>query len=143
MGQAVSIAFLLHRAGQEYARLYKTAARQYGDHVLTLPQLAVMQCLRNPKTRVTQRQIMQQTGMDRSTVSELVKRLGDRVLVYGTEANGRGGSELQPSEEGLRYLRRSEKCLSTVERKFLARLPHGTAHMLHTLLTKLAGVKDA
>ena len=139
----MSIAFLLHRAEQAYGRLYKRAGIESGYPILTLPQLAVMQCLRNPKTRVTQAQIIKQTGMDRSTVNELVKRLTNRVLVYGTDNNGRGGSHLQPSNEGLRYLRRSEQCLSAVERKFINRLPMKDHFPLLGMLDKLAGVKDA
>lgn len=74
---AGSALHLLHRAGQAADILF---AKQFDERELTPRQYAVMAALTGNE-RASQTDLVKITGIDRSTLAEIVKRLCDRGLM--------------------------------------------------------------
>ena len=85
-----SATHLLHRAGQCAAEIFSSEARTGG---LTPRQLAVMMVI-GDKEGLNQTELVERTGIDRSTMADLVARLTRRGLVQRrrTKEDARGCS---------------------------------------------------
>ena len=111
---------LLHRAQQRAADVTAQALRAYG---LTPRQYAVLLTLRRDEG-VTQSELVRRTGIDRSTLADMLARLGKRGLVFSrrTEEDQRANS-VTITPEGARALDAVTPKVAEAERKMLDSLP--------------------
>lgn len=73
-----SIIHLLHNAGQAADKAFEEAV---GEADITPRQCAVLIAIRDAKTPPTQTHLVSVTGVDRSTMADIVRRLVTRKLV--------------------------------------------------------------
>lgn len=111
---------LLHRAQQRAADMTAQALRAYG---LTPRQFAVLLALRYNEG-VTQSELVRRTGIDRSTLADMLSRLGKRGLIASrrTEEDQRANS-VTITPEGLRALDAVTPKVVEAERRMLDSLP--------------------
>lgn len=128
---------LLHRAVQLAADLH---AEISGPGALTPRQHAVLEAVAADEG-ATQSRLVAATGMDRSTLAELVARLADRGLVSrrrsGTDARA---NQVHLTGEGRARLEASRPGAAQVDAALLARLPEDRrARFLKDLRRLVAG----
>jgi len=111
---------LLHRAQQRAADMTAQALRAYG---LTPRQFAVLLTLRSDEG-VTQSELVRRTGIDRSTLADMLSRLGKRGLIASrrTEEDQRANS-VTITPEGQRALEAVTPKVVEAERRMLDSLP--------------------
>lgn len=111
---------LLHRAQQRAADMTAQALRAYG---LTPRQFAVLLALRYNEG-VTQSELVRRTGIDRSTLADMLSRLGKRGLISSrrTEEDQRANS-VKITPEGLRALDAVTPKVVEAEKRMIDSLP--------------------
>ena len=111
---------LLHRAHQRAADVTAQALRAYG---LTPRQYAVLLALK-ADTAVTQSDLVRRTGIDRSTLADMLNRMGKRGLTVSkrTEADQRANL-VTVTDKGLRALEAVEPKVVDAEQRMLDSLP--------------------
>ena len=111
---------LLHRAQQRAADMTAQALRAYG---LTPRQFAVLLALRYNEG-VTQSELVRRTGIDRSTLADMLSRLGKRGLISSrrTEEDQRANS-VTITPEGRRALDAVTPKVVEAERRMIDSLP--------------------
>jgi DNA-binding MarR family transcriptional regulator len=126
---------LLHRAQQRAADMTAQALRAYG---LTPRQFAVLLTLR-PDEGVTQSELVRRTGIDRSTLADMLARLGKRGLIASrrTESDQRANS-VTITPEGSRALEAVKPKVVEAERRMIASLPSDVRDPFVSALQHLA-----
>ena len=115
-----SPAHLLHRAQQRASDMTAQALRAHG---LTPRQFAVLQALQR-NDGVTQTELVKQTGIDRSTLADMLSRLSKRRLVQSrrTEQDQRANS-VRITSEGAAALNNVAPKVAEAEQRMLESLP--------------------
>jgi DNA-binding MarR family transcriptional regulator len=139
---------LLHRAGQCAADIFQGEMAE-GD--LTPRQYAVLVSV-SQNEGLSQTQLVERTGVDRSTLADIVRRMLKKGLLQRrrTKDDARAYS-VKLTEEGWRVLKAADPLAKRVDDKILAALPGQQRerfvqdlHMIVTALGKLqATAEDA
>jgi len=136
-----SATHLLHRASQCATEIFSGDART-GD--LTPRQLAVLTAI-GDNEGLSQTDLVERTGIDRSTMADLVARLLKRGLINRrrTREDARAYS-VRLSPQGTRVLRQAQPGATAADQRLLASLPPGKRqHFLEALaLIVAAGEKE-
>jgi MarR family transcriptional regulator, temperature-dependent positive regulator of motility len=111
---------LLHRAQQAVEHLFETDMKTNG---LTARQLAVLVTV-SQNEGLSQTDIVERTGIDRSTTADLVKRLKGKGLLQRkrTKEDARAYA-VRLTEEGQQVLRSAEPRARRVDEQILDALP--------------------
>jgi DNA-binding MarR family transcriptional regulator len=115
-----SVTHLLHRAGQCAAEIFSSETRTGG---LTPRQLAVLMVI-GDEEGLNQTELVERTGIDRSTMADLVARLAKRGLVQRrrTKEDARAYA-IRLSAQGAKMLREAQPRAAAAEQRLLAALP--------------------
>jgi DNA-binding MarR family transcriptional regulator len=126
-----SATHLLHRAGQIAGDLFAAEA----DGLLTPRQFVVLQAI-SLEEGLTQTDLVERTGIDRSTLADIVARLLRRGLLHRrrTKEDARAYA-IKLTPEGAKALRSTKPAASTVDSKLLSVLPSGKRQDFLELLT--------
>lgn len=111
---------LIRRCQQFYGELY---ARETGDKDLTRQQYLVLSALEQ-RDGVSQTTLVEVTGVDRSTLAEMIRRLLERGLLSRkrTEEDARANA-VAITQAGRRALRMARLAAERAERALLEALP--------------------
>lgn len=111
---------LLHRAGQRAADVFASEARTGG---LTPRQFAVLTVVADEEG-LTQTDLVERTGIDRSTLADIVARLLSRGLIQRRRAKDDGRAyAIKLSPQGAKALREAQPGAAAADQKLLANLP--------------------
>ncbi len=111
---------LLHRAGQCAADIFASEARKSG---LTPRQYAVLMVVAEEEG-LTQTGLVERTGIDRSTLADIVARLLGRGLIQRRRAKDDARAyAIKLSPQGAKALREAQPGAAAVDQKLLANLP--------------------
>jgi DNA-binding MarR family transcriptional regulator len=111
---------LLHRAGQCAADVFASEARTGG---LTPRQFAVLTVVADEEG-LTQTDLVERTGIDRSTLADIVARLLSRGLIQRRRAKDDGRAyAIKLSPQGAKALREAQPGAAAADQKLLANLP--------------------
>lgn len=111
---------LLHRAGQCAADVFASEARTGG---LTPRQFAVLTVVADEEG-LTQTDLVERTGIDRSTLADIVARLLSRGLIQRRRAKDDGRAyAIKLSPQGAKVLREAQPGAAAADQKLLANLP--------------------
>jgi DNA-binding MarR family transcriptional regulator len=129
-----SIVHLLHRASQYAEEMF---AKFMDSNTLTSRQFTVLKTIRD-LNKPSQTVICDATGIDRSTLADIVRRLSSRHLVARRrtrEDNRRYALWL--TNEGQQALEKALPIIESVDREFMALLEPQQSETLRTLLRQL------
>lgn len=112
---------LLHRAQQRVADMTTQALRAYG---LTPRQYAVLLALKDEKS-LTQSSLVRETGIDRSTLADMLARMGKRGLTasHRTESDARANL-VSITPQGERAVAAVTPKVVEAEQRMLSALPN-------------------
>jgi DNA-binding MarR family transcriptional regulator len=111
---------LLHRAGQCAADIFAAEARLSG---LTPRQFAVLVAVAEEEG-LTQTGLVERTGIDRSTLADIVARLLARGLIQRRRAKDDGRAyAIKLSAQGAKALREAQPGAAAADARLLANLP--------------------
>lgn len=132
-----SISHLLHRAVQISADLH---SEQAGPDGLTPRQFAVLAAIAETEG-ATQSQLVRSTGVDRSTLAELLNRLMARGLVLRLRSPGDArANQVSLTETGRALLAAAQPLAAAADLALLSRLPEDRrARFLKDLRRLVAG----
>lgn len=117
-----SATHLLHRAGQRAADIFADEARAGG---LTPRQFAVLMVV-SEQEGLTQTDLVERTGIDRSTLADIVARLLARGLIQRRRAKDDGRAyAIKLSAQGAKVLREAQPAATAADTRLLATLPPG------------------
>lgn len=121
---------LLHRAGQCAEELFQA---EIGDADLTARQLAVLTTVAENEG-LSQTGIVERTGIDRSTLADLVRRLSKKGLLQRrrTRADARAYA-VKLTDEGEKLLRRVGPLAKKVDQRILQAMGGGKDDFLDRL----------
>ena len=131
-----SLLALLHRANQVAAERFADAL---GDGDMTVRQAQVLAAI-DGSEGLSQTGIVNLTGIDRSTLAEIVKRLARRKLIERrrTKKDARAYA-VKLTEAGRRELAAAKPALGSVDKKLLSAIPaQHRADLLAMLATIVA-----
>lgn len=113
---------LLHRAGQCAGDIFQTEMAE-GD--LTPRQFAILLTVANNEG-LSQIQLVARTGIDRSTLAEIIRRMIRKGLLQRrrTKHDARAYA-VKLTDEGMRILKTAEPTMRRIDDKILAALPTG------------------
>lgn len=118
-----SLFHILHRAEQRAKQLFSEEARGLG---LTMRQLVILDAVKT-KENLMQAEIVQLTGIDRSTVTELVGRMVKRGLLVRSRNNRDARAYIvRTTAEGRERLDAAEMASKRAGARFLEVLPIGS-----------------
>lgn len=132
---------LLHRAGQVGDEVFLKSFRDFG---LTPRQYAVLTAAQH-RSEPSQAALVADTGIDRSTLADIVGRLVEKGLVerHRTERDARAYA-IVVTAKGTETIAALSPKLATVEHEMLAKLPAEAretfTHNLRTIIDHLAGL---
>lgn len=134
-----SVVHLLHRAGQSANLLL---AKELARHQMTPRQYMLMLAIAShPGCRQTD--LERETGVDRSTVADIVARLAERGLVErAADQSDRRARVVRLTASGRQMLRRCRQGASVAESELLDRLPAGERRRFRAALEILSGVRS-
>ncbi len=111
---------LLHRAGQCAADIFTSEARASG---LTPRQFAVLTMVAEEEG-LTQTDLVERTGIDRSTLADIVGRLLTRGLIHRRRAKEDARAyAIKLTPQGAKALREAQPGAATTDTRLLANLP--------------------
>jgi DNA-binding MarR family transcriptional regulator len=111
---------LLHRAGQCAAELFASEARQNG---LTPRQFAVLMAVAEEEG-LTQTDLVGRTGIDRSTLADIVGRLLARGFIQRRRAKEDARAyAIKLTAQGMKALREVQPVAQAADARLLAKLP--------------------
>jgi DNA-binding MarR family transcriptional regulator len=111
---------LLHRAGQCAADMFSSEVRTSG---LTPRQYAVLMVVAGEEG-LTQTDLVERTGIDRSTLADIVARLLSRGLIHRRRAKEDARAyAIKLSPQGAKALREAQPAAAAADQKLLATLP--------------------
>jgi DNA-binding MarR family transcriptional regulator len=132
---------LLHRAGQRATDLFLAAARDSG---LTPRQYAMLTTIAEEEG-LTQTKLVARTGIDRSTLADIVARLIGRGLIQRRRAKGDARAyAIKLTAQGAKALRDAEPGASATDSRLLATLPPAKRQeFLESLQTIVNGKRNS
>jgi DNA-binding MarR family transcriptional regulator len=134
-----SVLHLLHRAGQVADELF--AAEMAGSD-LTPRQYAVLTALAKHET-ASQTDIVKETGIDRSTLADIVKRLVERgALVRRRAKHDARAYAVRLTPAGQAVLKQAEPAAQRVNERLLKQLPAARRAELTDALSHLVKAFD-
>ena len=115
-----SATHLLHRAGQCAADIFAAEARLSG---MTPRQFAVLLAVAEEEG-LTQTGLVDRTGIDRSTLADIVARLLGRGLILRRRAKDDGRAyAIKLTPQGIKALRDTQPAAQAADAQLLANLP--------------------
>ena len=130
-----SLLHLLHRAMQVGTERF---ARELGDTDLTARQLVILKAIA-ANEGASQTAIVNLTGVDRSTLADVVKRLLQRRLLARKRSKADARAyQLTLTDDGRAAVAQAEPILKAVEKQLLAAIPAKQRAELLTMLDTLA-----
>lgn len=115
-----SVLHLLHRAGQVADDLF---AKEIADDALTPRQYAVLAVLAQKQT-ASQTDIVEATGIDRSTLADIVRRLVERGLLARKRSKlDARAYDVRLTTAGQNALKAAQPAVGRVEERMLRLLP--------------------
>jgi len=115
-----SATHLLHRAGQRAADIFSEESQARG---LTPRQFAVLTAV-SEQEGLTQTELVKRTGIDRSTLADIVARLLSRSLIQRRRAKDDGRAyAIKLSAQGAKALREAQPGAAAADTRLLASLP--------------------
>lgn len=130
-----SVAHLLHRAQQAGADLHAGLLAGAG---LTVRQLAVLQTLAAPGAAMSQSGLVAATGIDRSTLAEMVARMEARgLLVRSSAENDRRAKTVRLADAGRAALEAATSLAASADTALLKRLPKKHRELFLELLQRI------
>jgi MarR family transcriptional regulator, temperature-dependent positive regulator of motility len=130
-----SVSHMLHRAGQIAADLHVAA---FGKSGLTQRQMAVLGVLAL-KDAISQSELVSFSGIDRSTLAEMVARMARTGLLVQTKsATDNRANALSLTSKGKMSLEEALPKLAAIDAAVLALLPASRRQTLSDLLTRIA-----
>jgi DNA-binding MarR family transcriptional regulator len=115
-----SATHLIHRAGQCATDIFQVEALSSG---LTPRQFAVLMTIAEEEG-LTQTDLVDRTGIDRSTVADIVARLVSRGLIHRKRAKQDGRAyAIKLTSQGWKGLRDAEPAAAATDSRLLAALP--------------------
>ena len=137
---AVSPSHLIHRALQLALDIY---AVETGSDGLTQRQFAVLEAV-SQKSGLTQTDLVRATGIDRSTLADLVARMTTKGLVERERsAIDARAMAVRLSETGAAALEAARPRVEAADKRIMALLPKGKRDGFLALLSDLASAADA
>ncbi|HUJ02082.1 MAG TPA: MarR family transcriptional regulator, partial [Rhizomicrobium sp.] len=132
--------YLMRRCQQFYSDLY---ARESGARDLTKQQFMVLAALEH-NDGVSQTALVEITGIDRSTLAEMVRRMLERGLVSRerTEQDARANA-VAITQAGRKALRNARIAADRAEKALLDALPAGERQRFVKLLATIASAGEA
>ncbi|MEZ0283281.1 MarR family winged helix-turn-helix transcriptional regulator [Methyloceanibacter sp.] len=129
-----SATHLLHRAGQCAADIFAVEARLSG---LTPRQYAVLLAVAEEEG-LTQTGLVDRTGIDRSTLADIVARLLARGLIQRRRAKEDGRAyAIKLTPQGAKALRETQPAAQAVDAQLLANLPPAKRQDFLDLLNRI------
>ncbi|HYC97309.1 MarR family winged helix-turn-helix transcriptional regulator [Brevundimonas sp.] len=139
-GLAASPSHLMHRALQLALDIYTEEA---GPDGLTQRQFAVLEAVSH-KSGLTQTDLVRATGIDRSTLADLVARMTAKGLLERERSTiDARAKAVRLSPAGQAALDAAHPRVEAADRRILALLPKGKRDGFLALLADLAGEADA
>ncbi|MGB6949136.1 MAG: MarR family winged helix-turn-helix transcriptional regulator [Methyloceanibacter sp.] len=115
-----SATHLIHRAGQCATDMFQVEVRSSG---LTPRQFAVLMTIAGEEG-LTQTDLVDRTGIDRSTLADIVARLLSRGLIHRRRAKEDGRAyAIKLTSQGWKGLREAEPGAAAADSRLLAALP--------------------
>lgn len=131
---------LLHRVAQFAAEIF---SGELGDSDLTPRQLAVLMTVAENEG-VSQTGIVDRTGIDRSTLSDIVRRLQKKGWVQRRRKKGDGrANTVTLTDKGRSQLRKAAPLVRKVDERILAGLPRRDGEQLIEQLATIVGELEA
>lgn len=130
---------LLHRAGQCAGDIF---GAEMGESDLTPRQFAVLATVAEEEG-LSQTDLVQRTGVDRSTLADIVRRMLKKGLLQRrrTKEDARAYA-VKLTEEGWRVLRASEPAVRKVDERVLSALPAKQREQFLADLATIVAVLD-
>ena len=129
-----SATHLLHRAGQRAADIFTVEARASG---LTPRQFAVLLAVAEEEG-LTQTGLVERTGIDRSTLADIVARLLARGLIQRRRAKEDGRAyAIKLTPQGAKALREALPAAQATDAQLLASLPQAKRQDFLDLLNRI------
>jgi len=139
-GLAASPSHLMHRALQLALDIYSDEA---GPDGLTQRQFAVLEAV-SQKSGLTQTDLVRATGIDRSTLADLVSRMTTKGLLDREKSTlDARAKAVRLSEQGQTALDDARPRVEAADKRIMALLPKGKREGFLDLLAELAGEADA
>lgn len=139
-GLAASPSHLMHRALQLALDIY---AEEAGPGGLTQRQFAVLEVVSH-RSGLTQTDLVRASGIDRSTLADLVARMTTKgLLERERSAIDARAKAVRLSEAGAAALDAARPRVAAADKRIMALLPKGKRDGFLALLAGLAGVADA
>ena len=139
-GLAASPSHLMHRALQLALDIY---AEEAGPGGLTQRQFAVLEAV-SRKAGLTQTDLVRATGIDRSTLADLVARMTAKGLLQRERsALDARAKAVRLSPEGEAALAAARPRVEAADKRIMGLLPKGKRKAFVDLLAALAGEADA
>lgn len=137
---AESPSHLIHRALQLALDIY---AREVGSDGLTQRQFAVLEAV-SLRAGLTQTDLVKATGIDRSTLADLVARMAQRGLLSRERSTlDARAMAVRLTPEGEAALADARPRVVEADRQIMALLPKGRRESFLEILAELAGAADA
>lgn len=131
---------LMHRALQLALDIY---AEECGADGLTPRQFAVLEAA-SLKAGLTQTELVRMTGIDRSTLADLVTRMTAKGLLERERSTlDARAKAVRLSPEGAARLKAARPKVEAADKRILALLPKGQREVFLTQLAELAAAADA
>lgn len=139
-GLAASPSHLMHRVLQLALDIY---TEETGSGGLTQRQFAVLEAV-SQKSGLTQTDLVRATGIDRSTLADLVSRMTTKGLLdRETSAIDARAKAVRLAPAGLAALEAARPKVEAADKRILALLPKAKREGFLSLLAELAGEADA
>ncbi len=139
-GLAASPSHLMHRVLQLALDIY---TEETGSGGLTQRQFAVLEAV-SQKSGLTQTDLVRATGIDRSTLADLVSRMTTKGLLdRETSAVDARAKAVRLAPAGLAALEAARPKVEAADKRILALLPKAKREGFLSLLAELAGEADA
>ena len=137
---AESPSHLIHRALQLALDIY---SREVGSDGLTQRQFAVLEAV-SLRAGLTQTELVKATGIDRSTLADLVARMAQRGLLSRERSTlDARAMAVRLTPEGEAALADARPRVVEADRQIMALLPKGRRETFLEILAELAGAADA
>lgn len=137
---AGSPSHLMHRALQLALDVY---SEEVGPEGLTQRQFAVLEVV-SAKAGLTQTDLVRATGIDRSTLADLVARMEQKGLVERQRSTlDARAMAVRLTEAGSAALEAARPRVQSADKRILALLPKGRRDAFLTVLAELAATADA
>lgn len=134
-----SATHLLHRAGQRAADIFADESRA---GAITPRQFAVLMVVAEQEG-LTQTDLVERTGIDRSTLADIVARLLNRGLIQRRRAKDDGRAyAIKLSAQGAKALRDVQPAAAAADTRLLANLPPGKRQDFLDSLNLIVGPTD-